>query len=160
MFWITLETGLRTFWCWTYAEGEKWDKLCRFLGKPVPDVHFPHANEWMHLLMQATGEFREIVPPGSRFLLFDQEGFGEGFSAGRIKVPFMERDGYFNGNPKDDDEAQQELKRLLDNKPEFLVFGWPSFWYRDAYPLFFEKILQQYACILENQRIWIYKVLT
>jgi hypothetical protein len=26
------------------AAGDGWEKLCRFLGQPVPDVPFPHAN--------------------------------------------------------------------------------------------------------------------
>lgn len=28
-----------------FAKGEEWEKLCNFLGKPVPGLHFPHAND-------------------------------------------------------------------------------------------------------------------
>ena len=28
-----------------FTAGDSWDKLCRFLGKPVPDVEFPHLNK-------------------------------------------------------------------------------------------------------------------
>jgi len=28
-----------------YRLGEGWEPLCRFLGKPIPDVPFPHINE-------------------------------------------------------------------------------------------------------------------
>jgi len=27
-----------------FTKGDKWEKLCEFLGKEVPDVPFPHAN--------------------------------------------------------------------------------------------------------------------
>lgn len=29
--------------CWENGDG--WDRLCRFLGKDIPDVPFPHANK-------------------------------------------------------------------------------------------------------------------
>jgi Sulfotransferase domain len=28
-----------------FAAGDGWEKLCRFLGRPVPDVTFPHNNK-------------------------------------------------------------------------------------------------------------------
>lgn len=28
-----------------YKLGSGWEPLCKFLGKPVPDVPFPHVNE-------------------------------------------------------------------------------------------------------------------
>ena len=40
--------------------GEGWEKLCPFLGLNVPDVPFPHANEWMHQLLTATAELASI----------------------------------------------------------------------------------------------------
>jgi hypothetical protein len=32
-----------------YKLGSGWEPLCEFLGKPVPDVSFPHLNEWKDL---------------------------------------------------------------------------------------------------------------
>jgi hypothetical protein len=29
-----------------FTTGDGWEKLCNFLGDPVPDVPFPHANRW------------------------------------------------------------------------------------------------------------------
>lgn len=29
----------------TYEVGEGWERLCAFLGRPVPEVPFPHAND-------------------------------------------------------------------------------------------------------------------
>lgn len=41
--------------------GDGWEPLCKFLGKPVPDVPFPHANTqnkgWKQREDQATGKW-------------------------------------------------------------------------------------------------------
>ena len=29
-----------------FTQGGGWDELCRFLGKEIPEVHFPHYNKW------------------------------------------------------------------------------------------------------------------
>ncbi len=28
-----------------WRQGDGWEKLCAFLGKPIPDIPFPHANQ-------------------------------------------------------------------------------------------------------------------
>lgn len=28
-----------------FTTGEKWDSLCKFLGKPIPEIDFPHVNK-------------------------------------------------------------------------------------------------------------------
>ncbi len=30
-----------------FIKGDKWDKLCDFLGKEIPDEPFPHYNKWI-----------------------------------------------------------------------------------------------------------------
>lgn len=40
--------------CW--EEGDKWERLCSFLGHEVPEVEFPHERKssgWIHLLATA-----------------------------------------------------------------------------------------------------------
>ena len=37
-----------------YRIGEGWEPLCNFLGKPIPDVPFPHCNR-VGLKFQSTG---------------------------------------------------------------------------------------------------------
>ena len=52
--------------------GEGWKELCSFLDLPIPEEPFPHANEWMHKLMEATSEIKKINPFGETFILKDQ----------------------------------------------------------------------------------------
>ena len=136
--------------------GEGWPKLCDFLQVPIPAISFPHANEWMHKLMEATHEFKNAVAPGKSFILIDQEGFGEEFSAGRTKILFTEENGMYNGEPATDEEAIKVLERLLEKNPDYLVMGWPSFWWTEYYKGLHEVVQRSFKCIMKNERIVIY----
>lgn len=137
--------------------GEAWEKLCPFLGLPIPEIAFPHANEWMHKLMEATGDLRKYVPPGASFILVDYEGFGLEFASDRQAIPFTEKDGQYWGPPADDAAAIQELERLIStHNPDFLVLGWPAFWWQDYYVEWMKKVQSTYPCLLNNDRLKIY----
>lgn len=137
--------------------GEGWEKLCAFLDLPIPAIPFPHANEWMHKLMEATHEIKEIIPDGETFILIDQEGFGEAFSSGRTALHFLEREGQYFGLPKDDKEALFEFERLQQKKPAFIVLGWPAFWWIDYYKEFYNS-LQNYKCVMKNERLIVFQL--
>jgi hypothetical protein len=135
--------------------GEEWNVLCKFLNMPVPDLPFPHANEWMHKLMEATVEMKNIISPGETFILIDQEGFGENFSEGRNRIPFLEKNGKYFGLPANDQEAIAAFESLQSQKPKYVVVGWPCFWWLDHYKKFHER-LEQYPCIVRNDRLIVY----
>lgn len=137
--------------------GEGWEKICDFLDIDVPDLPFPHANEWMHKLMEATVEIKNIIPPGETFILIDQEGFGEEFSAGRNHIPFLEKDGAYFGLPANDQEALESLERLLLLKPKFIVIGWPCFWWLDHYSKF-DQHLKRFPRVLQNERLIVFQL--
>lgn len=113
--------------------GDGWEPLCRFLGVPAPEEPFPHANEWMHLLLEAAREIDALVPAGDTFILVDEEGFGRDFAPGRRRFPFLERDGVYHGRPPDDATAVRELERLRAAGATTIVFGWPAFWWLEHY---------------------------
>ena len=140
------------------CDGEGWRSLCDFLHVPVPAIPFPHANEWMHKLMEATHEFKATVAPGKSFILIDQEGFGEEFAAGRTKLLFTQENGLYNGEPATDEKAVQELERLLKLSPDYLVIGWPSFWCTEYYKNFYEMIQRSFTSVLKNERLIIYNL--
>jgi hypothetical protein len=111
----------------------------------------------MHKLMEATADLRQYVPPGASFILVDYAGFGEEFGAGRQAIPFTEKAGQYWGPPADDAAALHELERLtLCYNPDFLVLGWPAFWWQEHYPGFMQKLHRQYHCCLNNDRLKIY----
>jgi hypothetical protein len=136
--------------------GEGWSRLCPFLGLPEPRVPFPHANEWMHMLLQASAEIAEQVPPGDAMILVDEQGFGQEFAAGRRTIPFLERDGQYWGAPPDDGTAIRELERLRGTGANFLAFGWPAFWWLDHYAQLRDYVEARFRCTLRNERLVVY----
>lgn len=137
--------------------GEGWEKLCPFLGLPQPTVPFPHANEWMHKLMEATADLRQHLPPGARFILIDYEGFGTEFASDRHAIPFLEKDGQYWGPPAHSQEAWTEMERLIEQyRPSYLVLGWPAFWWQEHYAEWMHRVQTKYPCRLDNDRLKIY----
>jgi hypothetical protein len=139
--------------------GEGWEKLCPFLGvEPPRDTPFPHANEWMHLLMQASEEIAATVPAGETFILVDEQGFGSDFAgATRRRVPFLERGGQYWGAPPDDRTAIDELERLRrETRASHIAFGWPSFWWLEHYAEFGAHLRTRFRCVLENERLVVF----
>lgn len=139
------------------CEGESWEKLCSFLGKAVPDQPFPHANEWMHSLMQASREVTEVIPPGATYILVDEQGFGSEFTTGHQILPFLERGGIYWGAPPDDETAIVELERMRREKGAgFAVFGWAAFWWLEYYSELNNYLRSRFHCVLENRRLIIF----
>lgn len=140
------------------CSGGGWETLCPFLESRVPNVAFPHANEWMHQLLEATRELNEVVPEDSTVLLVDQAAFGRGFGVGRRVLPFLERDGSYDGDPLDDAHALEEFRRALGTGVRFVVFGWPAFWWFDYYPQFTRLLRSTATCRLESPRLAIFEL--
>ncbi|HVR98764.1 MAG TPA: sulfotransferase [Thermoanaerobaculia bacterium] len=133
--------------------GEGWEKLCPFLGVEVPAAPFPHANEWMHQLLAATGELESVVPPGEPMVLIDQDSFGKGFAAGRKIIPLTQREGQYWGPPADGPRAVDELRAA---GARFVVVGWPAFWWLDHYPELRAHLGERYACVLDSTRLKVF----
>ncbi|HYI07974.1 MAG TPA: sulfotransferase [Thermoanaerobaculia bacterium] len=136
--------------------GEGWPHLCPFLGLAEPRAPFPHANEWMHMLLQASAEIAEQVPAGEGLILVDEQGFGSEFAGSRRAIPFLERDGQYWGAPPDDGTAIRELERLRAGGASFLAFGWPAFWWLDHYTELRSYVDARFRCTLRNERLVVY----
>jgi hypothetical protein len=137
--------------------GEGWERLCAFLGLPVPRVPFPHANEWMHLLLQASREIDGVIPQGETFILVDEQGFGHEFARGRKALPFLERAGEYWGAPADAATAIGEFERVRrEANASFIAFGWPAFWWLDYYTEFDAHLRSRFPCLLQNERLVVF----
>lgn len=136
--------------------GEGWQELCAFLRCPAPGTPFPRANEWMHLLLEASREIDAIVPPGRTFVLVDEAGFGRDFAPGRRRRPFLERDGEYWGRPADGDVAVEELERMRHEGAEWVVFGWPAFWWLEHYGALRAHLDDHYPRVHRSDRLIAY----
>jgi len=51
-----------------YKIGEGWEPLCKFLGKPIPDVPFPHENRMGSVIEELTNDPHYIATMKRQFL--------------------------------------------------------------------------------------------
>jgi hypothetical protein len=136
------------------CSGDGWEKLCPFLGSPIPRVRFPHAGRWMNDLLEIPRDIAALVPAGESFILVDEDRLGGEAAEGRLAIPFLERDGRYWGAPPDDETAIRELERLRRRSgASLMVFAWPAFWWLDHYAGLREHLRSKFCCVLENERL-------
>jgi glycosyltransferase involved in cell wall biosynthesis len=113
---------------------------------------------WMKRLNAATGDLAALAPPGSSLIVVDEDQWadrwgGSDLLEGRRTVPFLERGGQYWGPPPDDEAAIRELERLRAGGADFLVVGWPAFWWLDHYTGWHRHLREHYLCALRNDHL-------
>jgi hypothetical protein len=101
----------------------------------------------------AAEEIARVIPVSDSFILVDQNQWGSQFVTDRRYVPFLERDGQYWGLPPDDQTAIRELERLRGSGANFIVFGWPAFWWLDYYSGLGDYLSLNFHCALKNIRL-------
>ena len=143
------------------CSGEGWDRLCAFLGLPVPNQYFPHVNRglWTRVVVNAERDLATVIDPAQTTVLVDQETLRQYLAASRRVLPFVERDGQFSGLPKDDGDAVRELERMrVEQGAQFLAVASDSFWVLEHYSGFAAHIRSQYPCVLKNERFVVFQL--
>lgn len=90
------------------------------------------------------------VPAGATFLLVDDAAVALSTPAGRLPLPFLERQGRYWGRPADDAQAIDELERLRGAGAACVVFAWPAFWWLEHYAGFRQHLRTRYHCTVED----------
>ena len=129
---------------------------CREHGISV-DPNRWKANSWWHQIERATNDIIRLIQPGESFILVDEEHWGVGVDlAGRRRIPFLERDGAYIGEPDDDATAIQEVERLREAGASFMVFGWPYLWWLDHYAALRDHLHATFPCVVENDALVVF----
>ena len=136
---------------------------CRATFKPITVQHSELTHNlvpglynpwWNERLLMAKQEIVELIPAKTNFILVDQENLGIQSLESRQAIPFLEQDGRYWGAPSDDHTAINELERLRKALgTNFIVFGWPAFWWLDHYAKFHRYLHEKYQCVLKNSRL-------
>jgi SAM-dependent methyltransferase len=109
--------------------------------------------QWIDRLYLAAHDIAATVPAEDAFILVDDDHFGGLVTSGRRTIPFLEREGRYGGPPPDDETAIREVERLRQSGANFIVFGWPAFWWLDCYKGFNQYLRSLFHCTLENERL-------
>ena len=110
--------------------------------------------DWREAALQ---EITTHIPQQATFILADQDEWGtDEWIDGRHRIPYLEKDGQYWGPPPDAKVAISELERLKNYGANFLVIGWPAFWWMETYGDFFQYLRSNYSCFLENERLVIF----
>lgn len=132
---------------------EALERHCRALGIPI-DTQEWEQGYWWRQIQQTWRLIAEIVPPGSAFILVDEDTWAmDDVVAGRRHVPFMERKGRFCGWPPDDAAAIQEVERLRQAGADFMVFAWHCLWWLEHYTELNRHLQTNYRCLVENDQV-------
>jgi hypothetical protein len=146
-------------------ELEGYDQQCGAIGAafqrngiPV-DIGKWKTHSWFHQLDRAISDILRYVPEDAHLVLIEGGTWDSSDVLGNRKVrPFLVRDGSDWGPPPNSDAAIAELKSLCGERVDYLVVGWPSFWWFDEYPHFFEHLEQNAARIVRNDVVAIYRL--
>lgn len=136
--------------------GEGWERLCPFLGCEIPSASFPHANEWMHLWMDAKRDLTCTIPHGESVIVVDEASFGGDFASDYRRFEFIEHDGIYNGAPHDSAQAIAELERLRERGANYIAFGWIAFWWLDYYTEFNRYLRSRYPLVSESKQLIVF----
>ena len=127
-------------------------KYCEDMGISAAPENWKR-NSWWRQIELATLKIAALIPPGETFILVNEDEWASGATiAGRRRLSFPERDGYYAGRPADDEGAIEELERLRRAGANFIVFVWPFLWWLDYYEGLRWRLRTTFRCIAEDDR--------
>jgi hypothetical protein len=134
-------------------------KAFRILDIEVRTDDWQPAAESRKQVVTACEELAAVIPEGRKFIFIEWDQWGPGkILAGRQAIPFLEKDGVYWGKPEDDSAAIRELERLRRAGADFIVVGWPAFWWLDFYSRFHSHLRSHYRAVLENERLVVFEL--
>ncbi len=113
-------------------------------------------TRWLGRCNRAAEDIESLICTGDIFILVDEATFAPEIFARWRTMPFVERDGKYWGPPSDEATAINELERLRRSGANFIVFGWPAFWWLDHYAGFHRYLRSRFNCVLQNDRVVVF----
>ena len=144
---------------------DRYDQCCQALshhlsleGIHIDPTTWPR-DHWYHQVYSDMKELTEIIPAADSFVLVDENHWLSGDSIlGRSRILFTEKNGEYWGPPANDNAAILELERDRQKGASFIVFTSPAFWWLDYYSGFHNHLKESFPCMLNNDRMVVYKI--
>jgi glycosyltransferase involved in cell wall biosynthesis len=130
--------------------GQQCDALAATLERHGVDVDLEQwrRNSWFHRLERAIDEIEGAIPAGATFMLADDDTWGADdlFTDRHVIAANSLTD---VGGPPADDRAALRLRSSMAQY-DHLVYGWPAFWWFDAYPHLFDELASQFVTTYDS----------
>ncbi len=125
---------------------------------PLALVHPQHYElyRWMNRTLEAETTVYKFHSPGSTLALVDDAQFGESFASGLHVVRLCDREGKYEGPPKDAESAISELEQAVKHGADTMVIGWPAFWWLEYYAELSAYVHKFFECLHEDENIKIF----
>lgn len=109
-------------------------------------------RDWAKRLQGLADDVQRLTAADDTVILVGEECFDADLVSDRRILPFLERNGIYQGEPADDTTAIRELDRMRGAGADLLVFGWPAFWWLDYYTELGDYLDMKARCVLRNSR--------
>jgi hypothetical protein len=113
-------------------------------------------SRWLKQTVIAAKDIESLIPAKDVFILVDEASFNVDIFARWKIIPFIEHNGQYWGPPQDDVTAISELERLRTAGANFIVLGWPTFWWFDHYREFYRYLNSRFQRVLQNERLTLF----
>ncbi|HEX5472957.1 MAG TPA: class I SAM-dependent methyltransferase [Lacipirellulaceae bacterium] len=156
---------------WWYAQNlvlfVRRDRVAQFpwitasVERGIPTYVHPQNylnHTWQNRVLRAAIDIATSTHPGDTIIVADEDRFGSLYLPGRYVRPFIERNGAYNGPPRDDAEALSELTRMKAQGASYFVVGWPVFWWLQFYKRFGKYLQQHHSNVLNNENVIMYRL--
>lgn len=105
-------------------------------------------NSYYHQVLSAFNFIRELVLPGEHFILIDNDEWGVSKSfENRLRSFLVEKNGFYNGHPADEDDALQSLLDRLKEGARYIFISQTSDWYLEAYSKLSDYLVKHFESI-------------
>jgi glycosyltransferase involved in cell wall biosynthesis len=126
-------------------------------GIQIDPASWPR-DHWYHKVKQAMSMVLDVIPPGSSFVLIDENHWvTERDFHGRTRIPFTQVNGEFNGAPVSDEAAVEKLEEEMSKGAGFVVIPWSCAWYLAHYRSLQHYLDEQSTCVLDHELVRIYE---
>jgi glycosyltransferase involved in cell wall biosynthesis len=115
------------------------------------DLRAWQTNSWWHKQQRALAGISALPRAEGPLILVDDASWGVGSVAGRCRLPFLEHEGQYWGQPNDDDTAIRALERLRRRGASFVVFVWATFWWLEFYSGLHEHLRAHYPRVVADE---------
>lgn len=147
----------------------RFESCCDVLSTHVQALALPADPEqwrqrnfnylWPQRLLRARQDLSAIVPAGQSYILIDNNEWDEREQIpGRHAIPFLERDGNYDGPPEDDRQAIFELERLRLAGASTLAIWWTAFWWLDHYQGFASYLRSRFQQVLNDEHLLVFNL--